>query len=155
MIIRLSSEDIVKYWDQIRYGLQQIVKAQESVIDEPNMMAFTNTMLKNLLLDKAQAWFIMTEDRRPKMLVVTTINKTIGGQMFVQIDFVYGYLASTEQEKKELLVKEIGSFGLNVGAIFGLTYSPNPLAWRAALQAGMTEKARIFTIDFQKEAHNG
>lgn len=146
MIIQLSAENIVEYWDSIRYALQQTISADEPIIKEQKLMEFTNKTLVSLLTEKMQAWVIMTEDRRPKMLMLTRIDKTISGQLFVRIELAYGYMASTEEEKRELALKSICVFARNAGADFLLAESSNPMAWRAMLQVGAKEKGRIFIL---------
>lgn len=148
MIIQLISDDIVTYWEKIKYAA---IKANE--IEDIKVETYLQNLLLNLLSNKCQAWFVLSETNDIKTILITRIYNDIFNAQHIFIDVAFGYNPTNEEEKAEY-IEHLTKFAKNkniTGKEAIIAFTSNPVAMNAMRKMGMQESYRIFT----KEVRNG
>lgn len=137
----LIAEDIVKYWEPIKYGAVRVNAAKEKNIEK-----YCTGLLWGLLMGDVQAWFVLSPERRLKATVITRIVKNEGNIPCLTIISGYGYEPTTEEEKVKGMEK-LFEFAKNQGCsptIVALT--SNPMAANALNKMGMRKEFEGYSI---------
>lgn len=137
MIIRLTPDNIVAYWDTIKYASLKTMP----LLEDKHVPEFCRNLLANLLTGKAQCFFILREDRIINVSI-TRVQSDVGEVPFLLIDSSYGFEGSTDEEKKDY-IEAIMTLARNRGYSRVLAYSANPMAINAMKKLGMREVFKV------------
>ena len=144
MIIQLTSDDIVKYFDQIKYAASQV-----NAIDLDNLPVYAQNLLNSFLSGNLQCWVVLSEDRAIKSILITKIYLDIFNKSHLMIDMAYGYSPTTETDKIEG-VEELKKFAKNqniTGKDAIIAYTNNQIAVNAMIKMGMKEIYKVFSAE--------
>ena len=139
MIVRLLPENIVHNWDTIRYAAIQVNRLTAT----DKIKEYCTGLLINLLSDKAQCWFSISDDNQIKAVAVTKIIEDVGKVSYVFIEVVYGYGSTTPEEKKDFFI-HLNKFCENIKADKVITWMTDDKVMRLAEGVGFREIARIY-----------
>ena len=76
-------------------------------------------------------------------VTVTRLQKDIGDIYYTLIDCSYGFLPSTEEQKKEW-IEALTKFAKNIGCGRIVAYTNNPMAINAMEKVGMKEAFKVY-----------
>lgn len=139
MIIKLRPDEIPAYWPVIKFGAAKV-----NSLSEKQMELYLRNLLKNLMADKFQCWFALTPEKGIKALAITRILPDIGDVPHLLIDAVYGYIPTTEEEKKEFF-DNIVLFAENLRCASIVMWTANNVAMNAAEKAGFGQTHKVYT----------
>ena len=94
MTWKLTTEEIVKYWELIKYGVNQVEKPS-------NPETYFIGYLKELLLGNLICAFLMDEKRTIKMMLVCKVTEGFGKERSLVLLTIYGFIPTTDHEKAE------------------------------------------------------
>lgn len=143
MTIKLTYEDIANNWDKIKYAALAV-----SGVEKENEQKYVIHLLKNLYTDLYQCWFVVSEEweqqgRNTKAVLITRIMKDAGDIKRILVDVMYGYIATTLEEKNNFMQTFL-TWAKNIGCVSVVAYTDNPMVWRIMEKMGMREKFRLY-----------
>jgi hypothetical protein len=148
MLIKLLPEQLVKFWDMLRFAIAETFVPRNSCTN-----LHLRTILASLLSGKSQCWiaFKMIEDKRTFVgFIVSRIAvEPAIGEKVLSLDTVYAYQGVPEEILFESM-KVLESFALknNCSAITGMTESDRTA--KLAKKLGFTTRQYLV-----KEVSNG
>lgn len=137
----LIAEDISKYWSTIKFGAIQVHAPKEMYREQ-----YCTGLLKNLFMGDIQAWFVVSEEKIIKAVLMTKMVKDIGELPHLIIVSAYGYKPTTHEEKIET-TKTLLEFAKKQGCSNSLSaLTSNPMAANAMVKMGMTRTFEIYSV---------
>ena len=139
LIYKLLAVQIVPFWEAIKYAC---VKADE--ISEQDLAWHFNSLLQDLLSDKAQCFVVLNEDKVLQAIINTRI--IIDKTSLIKELFVRNmYSVSSVTESDILSIRNvIADFAKKEGCKVATFNSRNPRVWNIAQLLGTTERYRSF-----------
>ena len=138
MTWRLTTDEIIKYWGLIKYGVNQTDHPQE-----PDK--YLINYLKGLLLGEAICAFLMDDQRKIKLMVIGKVIKDFGGVERLAIICLYGFTVTTGQERKEMFDFFVAfAKNKNIDSIIGDI--ANPAVWRFSENLGFKKSHEVYKL---------
>lgn len=140
MMIRLLSTQIPQYWEIIKFTIANV-----DDVKKQNLMAYLNSILHDLLSDKAQCFFRLNPETREIFTVVITRideDKISGDKTFV-MQSVYSFRVadlSTREMERDFLK----DFAIERGCSCIVFKSPHKIAWELGEAVGFKEIHRTY-----------
>ena len=147
MIIQLTTENVVDYWETIKYAVMQA--HPEDV--EAKRARYLRGVLVSLLTNMSQCWFVLSEDRDIKAVLLT--RKELdpdSGLPFLLVNLAFGFAPTSKEDKIEFMDK-ISVLAKNMGCDMIRAYTLNQMAANAMGKMGMDLVAWVYS----KEVSNG
>jgi hypothetical protein len=139
MTWNLTSAEVVKHWDLIKWGAYQVNKP-------PDPEKYFIGLLKNILKGDAQVWFLANGERQIKALVITKITQNIAGEKELLLDTLYGYSPMTIEERREGF--EVGKkFVKTLGLSAIVAYTSLPQVGELAKSIGMVKINEVYKMN--------
>lgn len=141
MLWNLTSDEVVKHWDLIKWGAAQ-------VNNPANPEQYFVGLLKEILSGKAQVWFLANGERTIKTMGITKIVQNIAGINELLVDTLYGYSPMTPMEQKEgfeILVK----FAKNMKVSAVIAYTTNPQVTELAKKGGFSKVSDVIKMKIE------
>jgi len=136
--IRLLPEDIVQNWNLIKYGTTSASGVEDKLVPQ-----YCVGLLQNLFNNDCQCWFILSHERKIKVVILTKIVKDSGNIVRFLIDTLYGYLATTKEEQEEAM-DTFMTFAKNTGCTSIIANSANEMVWKIMEKMQMIERFRSY-----------
>jgi len=141
MIYKLDAGGIAQNWGIIKYAAVTV----KNIVPKENISRYCRNLLKNLLTSKYQCWFILSEKKEVKTVLITKIYNDIGDEMHLMMDVAYGFTPMTDSDREEIR-NAILQFSRSVGCNTILAYVDNQMAGNALAKGGMTETFRVYSM---------
>ena len=138
MIIHLSKDNIVQYWDLIKFGALKVNQTEQPE-------EFSRNLLINLLSEKTQCWLAISEDRKIKAMSLTRIFRDVGDAPHLFVETVFGFEPTTVEEKHDWL-ESLKTFAKNIGCKSVTTLTSNDLASNAAEKSGLKQTHKVYSV---------
>lgn len=143
MIIRLTSDDICRHWESIKYAA-----VSANAITGTKVQEYAINLLKELLTNKYQCWVAIKDDNIIA-ICVTKFMLSMGGSSHLFIEAVYAFGKPDANERQEF-IKTLIEFAMNNGCDRIMTFSQSPIGYDALLNIGFTERGKIYCMDIRK-----
>lgn len=140
MMIKLLSTQIPDYWEIIKFTIANVDEVEKMYLP-----AYLNSILHDLLSDKAQCFFRLDpETRKIYTVVITRIeeDKISGFKTFV-MQSVYSFRVA-DLETREMERDFLKDFAINRGCSCVVFKSPNKIAWDLGESMGFEEIHRTY-----------
>ena len=142
IISRLLSNQIVNNWELIKFAVLAVNNISSNYAQE-----YCNGLLINLLAEKYQCWFGVTDNRLDvKGVAITKIYKDVGNISHLMIDSLYVY-STTIVEERTLFIENIKKFGNTINCKDILFHTSNSKLVEVANLLGFEETSKIFKIN--------
>jgi hypothetical protein len=142
MVWNLTEDEIVQYWDLIKFG-------SGKVNNQVSPDKFFSGLLKELLSGKAQVWFLADAERNIKSMAITKIIKDISGNHVFLVDTLFGYSPMTPMEQKDGF-DVLSKFALNMKINTVIAHIVNPQVGDLAKRAGMVKTHEIYKLELER-----
>lgn len=136
--IKLTSPEIVSYWNIIKFASYEVNGVGEE--DAPKAGV---ALAENLLNGKCQCWFVISEERAIKTVLLTHIIKDDLGFARLMVAVQYGYLKTTTEERT-VGINALIEFAKNIGCKSVIGYTDNPMAMKVMESVGMVDRYRLY-----------
>lgn len=142
VINKLISDNIVTYWEYIKYAAISAAGLQQSSYVEK----FSTKLLINLLSNKYQCWIGVSDNGEQIIgVAITTIQKNVGDISDLLVDTLYTYEIGSLKEQLNF-VDTIKKFGEELGCQNILFYTNNLGIIKIAEKFNFVESFRVFRL---------
>jgi hypothetical protein len=141
MIWNLTSNEVVKYWDLIKYGTFQVNKPQDPE-------KYFIGLLKEILTSRAQVWLMSDTDHKIKAMAITKITQNISGIKELLIDVLYGFYPMTMEEQR-LGYDVFVEFCKNLDITSARAYISDSRIGQLAQKAGLVKVSEVYKMNIK------
>lgn len=140
---KLSSDQIVTYWEYIKFAAVSANGMEES----NQLEEFCRNLLCNLLSFKYQCWMGVSNNKQQiKGVAITKINKDVGNISHLLIDTLYVY-ETTEIKSRLHFIETLKKFGTDLKCNDIIFYTNNLNLIRVAEKIGFNESHKVYNMN--------
>ena len=144
MVWNLTANEVVKHWDLIKYGAYQVKKP---IHPEQYFLG----ILKEILSNRVQVWFLADSDRKIKGMALTQLTDNVAGIKQFEVKELYGYSLMTPDEHMEAFNAFI-KFAKNLGLSTIIASTPHPKVTSLMQKVGMVKMHETYKLTVKGDA---
>lgn len=145
-VIQLQPNDVVKFWDGIKYSLDKSRMLAEDQYD-----AYMNHALEKLLAGKLTCWLVFsyTDDKQKQihaMIITSILKDRLFGFQYVFVEGMYGFRKLSDQQALDLL-DSVKLYARNTSCKYIIGVTETERAKQIADKLGFTEVALAYSLE--------